>query len=83
MKARRALVKARWQTYLSGLPACPNTVSQSFTTGRWPSWRLGLSDRLRERPDAQQEFGIMLPTKVGLFLEMLVIGELGAQITGK
>ncbi len=60
-----------------------NTVSQSFTSGRSRRGGPGLSDRLREGPDAQQEFGIVLPTKVGLFLEVLVIGELSSQITGE
>ena len=60
-----------------GLPAV-QIRSQRFTC-----CESGLSDRLRERPDAQQELGIVIAAKVGLFLEVLVIGELGSQITGK
>lgn len=41
----------------------------------------GLSDRLREGTDAQQKFGIVLAAEVGLFLEVLVIGELGSHVT--
>lgn len=57
----------------------PATVTASVAA----SGQTGLSDRLREGPDAQQKLGIMLPTKMGLFLEVLVIGELGSHVTGK
>ena len=61
-----------------GLPA---TTISSVVHARRREHRL--SDGVRERPDAQQELRIVLAAKVGLFLEVLVIGELGSQITGK
>src|SRR5690554_8050319 len=70
-------MSAIWQAH-PGWPAAVQIRSQRFTC-----CESGLSDRLRERPDAQQELGVVLAAKVGLFLEVLVIGELGSQITGK
>jgi hypothetical protein len=60
-----------------------NRLSCRVAASTAASSQTGLSDRLREGPDAQQEFGIVLPTKMGLFLEVLVIGELGSHVTGK
>lgn len=61
-----------------GLPATPN-----HSRSRYRIVKPGLSDRLREGPDTQQELGIVPAAEMGLFLEVLVVGELGSHITGE